>query len=76
MEVMFKSLVTPARSGLTLNCGDLKTRILYPGIPIHSLDGQEACAACACRAALAKYLCPKCLVHHDDLDKIDQDFMP
>jgi len=70
------SLVKPARSGLTMKCGDLKTRVLYPGVPIQALDGQEACAACACRAALANYPCPKCLVHRDDLDKIDQDFTP
>lgn len=72
---MFKPLVKPAQSGVTLNCGDQNMRVLYPGIPIHALDAQEACASCACHASLANYPCPKCLVHHDDLDKIDQDFM-
>jgi hypothetical protein len=59
-----------------VTCGDLRTRVLYPGVSIQALDGQEACAACACRAALANYPCPKCLVHHDDLDEIDRDFTP
>lgn len=76
MEVMLQSLVRPARSGVTVNCGDGNTRILYPGISIQALDGQEACAACACRAALANYPCPKCLVHHDDLEEIDRNFAP
>ena len=66
----------PSRSGMSLRCGDQIQRVLYPGIPIEALDGEEACSACACRAALANHPCPRCLVHHNQLDLIDEQFIP
>jgi hypothetical protein len=50
------------------------TRVLYPAIPYKSLDGEEACAISACRAALAIYPCPRCLVHKRDLHQITKVF--
>jgi hypothetical protein len=76
MDVIFDPVKQPARAGMTLKCGDHICRVLYPGIPIQALDGEEACAACACRAALANYPCPRCLVHHNQLDMIDEQFTP
>jgi hypothetical protein len=71
---MFASLQRPARSGETVTCGDSLTRVLYPAIPYKSLDGEEACAVSACRAALANYPCPRCLIHKCDLHKITKVF--
>ncbi|KIM72356.1 hypothetical protein PILCRDRAFT_93491 [Piloderma croceum F 1598] len=76
MGVIFKPMENPSRSGMTLRCGDSIQRVLYPGIPIECLDGEEACSACACHAALANHPCPQCLVHHDLLDLIDRKFIP
>jgi hypothetical protein len=76
LEVVFIPLRSPSCSGMAITCGDNVTRVLYSGIPIETLDGEEATSAAACRAALANYPCPKCLVHHDDLHNIDQQYMP
>ncbi|KAI0309540.1 hypothetical protein OF83DRAFT_1071905, partial [Amylostereum chailletii] len=57
-----------------LTCGDSITRVLYPGILIASLDGEEAAVFCCLRAALANYPCPKCLVHHNDLHRLVASF--
>jgi hypothetical protein len=73
---MFEPLEEPSHGGMTLRCGDRIQRVLYPGIPIEALDGEEACSACGCRAALANHPCPRCLVHHNQLDLIDRQFTP
>ncbi|KAJ7692037.1 hypothetical protein B0H14DRAFT_2651828, partial [Mycena olivaceomarginata] len=39
--------------------------VLFPRLPILSLDGEEACICAATRAALADFPCPRCLVRHD-----------
>lgn len=72
--VMLHSLLMPSRSGMTQNCGDKKRRVGYPGIPIISIDGEEACAICLTKAANANYPCAKCLVHQSNLDKIDKQY--
>ncbi|KII85171.1 hypothetical protein PLICRDRAFT_57110 [Plicaturopsis crispa FD-325 SS-3] len=76
LGVVFGPMRGPAKHGEAVGCGDMIARVLYPGIPYHSLDGEEACALACCRAALANYPCPRCLVHRDDLDKITQTFPP
>ncbi|KAJ7663215.1 hypothetical protein DFH06DRAFT_1395296 [Mycena polygramma] len=73
-KIIFATLLKPAKHGEALTCGDDIERVCYPGIPITSIDGEEACSVSACRAALAHYPCPRCLVHHDELDKICQTF--
>lgn len=72
--VMLQSLIKPAQSGLALECGDRKRRVCYPGIPITSLDGQEACSVCGTKAANADHPCAKCLVHKTELHKNDKQF--
>ncbi|KAJ7827364.1 hypothetical protein B0H14DRAFT_3720925 [Mycena olivaceomarginata] len=47
---------------------------IHPGILILSLDGKEASYFNACRAALANYPCPKCLMHHSELHCITKKF--
>lgn len=73
-SIIFGSLIKPAKHGETLTCGDSINRVCYPGIPIMSIDGEEACSVSACRAALANFPCPRCLVHKDNLDRICQSF--
>ncbi|KAJ7680005.1 hypothetical protein B0H17DRAFT_1206155 [Mycena rosella] len=73
-KIIFGSLIQPAKHGEALTCGDNILRVCYPGIPITSIDGEEACSVSACRAALALFPCPRCLVHHNDLDKICKSF--
>ncbi|KAJ6474054.1 hypothetical protein C8R47DRAFT_1076489 [Mycena vitilis] len=46
---------------------DSVNRVLFPRIPVLSLDGEEACTCAATRGALADFLCPRCLVRHDQL---------
>jgi hypothetical protein len=67
---MLQTLRYPSRFGELITCGDGKKRVLYPGILIASLDGEEACYYCGCRAALANYPCLRCIVHFDDLDDL------
>lgn len=74
--VIFDPMKGASYNGMALYCGDKIKRVLYPGIPIEALDGEEACSACACRAALANYPCPRCLVHHNQLDMIDKKYPP
>jgi hypothetical protein len=59
-----------------MTCGDNVDRVIHVGIPIQALDGEEATSACACRAALANYPCPRCLAYHTDLHNIDHTFIP
>ncbi|KAJ7090711.1 hypothetical protein C8R44DRAFT_835939 [Mycena epipterygia] len=73
-KIIFGSLRKPAKHGETLKCGDKIQRVCYPGIPITSIDGEEACSVSACRAALAHFPCPRCLVHHNDLGKLCESF--
>ncbi|KAJ7743894.1 hypothetical protein B0H14DRAFT_3607170 [Mycena olivaceomarginata] len=42
-------------------------KVLFPRLPILSLDGEEACTGAATRASLADFPCPRCLVHHGQL---------
>ncbi|KAJ7696268.1 hypothetical protein B0H17DRAFT_929612 [Mycena rosella] len=74
--IIFKSLLRPARNGETVKCGDGLNRVLFPGIPYHSLDGEEACSMCACRAALANFPCPRCLVPKAQLHSLLKEFTP
>ncbi|KAJ7082343.1 hypothetical protein C8R43DRAFT_1092786 [Mycena crocata] len=62
--VIFKSLVRPSRD------------VLFPGIPYHKLDGEEACPMCACRAALADFPCLRCLVPKVELHSLLKKFTP
>ncbi|KAJ7875714.1 hypothetical protein B0H14DRAFT_2568563 [Mycena olivaceomarginata] len=73
-KILFGPLLGPAKHGETLTCGDEIKRVCYPGIPVTSIDGEEACSVSACRAALANCPCPRCLVHHNDLAKICKSF--
>ncbi|KAJ7887705.1 hypothetical protein B0H13DRAFT_2235087 [Mycena leptocephala] len=72
--VYHKSLRRPSRNGETVKCGDGIDRVLFPGIPYHSLDGEEACTLCACRAAMANFPCPRCLVPQAELHSLLKEF--
>ncbi|EGO29424.1 hypothetical protein SERLADRAFT_433403 [Serpula lacrymans var. lacrymans S7.9] len=76
LGIVFKTLQRPARHGEAMKCGDSHNRIIHPGIPIKSLDGEESCVVTAMWAALANYPCPKCLVHHNELHNINGTFEP
>jgi hypothetical protein len=65
--------MTPSQEGETVTCGDDITRVLFPGIPIHSLDGEEAGCTCAARGQKADHPCPRCLVHKSELHKVLKD---
>lgn len=74
LEVIFSSLKSRSWNGEPLECWDKLVRVFHPGIHILSLDGKEAAYFNACRAALANYPCPKCLVHHCELHKLTKTF--
>ncbi|TFK47051.1 hypothetical protein OE88DRAFT_1774381 [Heliocybe sulcata] len=73
---VFKSLRRRSWLGETLKCGDSQIRTLYPDMLILSLDGEEAANFCACRATLANYPCPKCLVDKAHLHRLSGSFEP
>ncbi|KAJ7797350.1 hypothetical protein B0H14DRAFT_3093169 [Mycena olivaceomarginata] len=74
LQVIFSSLKTRSWSGEPIRCPDNLVRVFHPGILIESLDGKEASYFNACRAALANFPCPKCLVHKSDLHRITREF--
>jgi len=76
MEVIFGPIRDRLHSGDAKTCCDDCIRVLYPGIPFSSLDGEEGCSITAMRAAFSNFPCPKCLVHHNELHKIDGTFEP
>jgi len=73
---VFQTTRGPSNHGVAVRCGDTTIRNVYPGIHIESLDGEEAAAFCCCRAALANYPCPKCLVHKAQLQEVTKSFTP
>ncbi|KAJ7119998.1 hypothetical protein C8R46DRAFT_1149767 [Mycena filopes] len=74
LKIIFASLKSRSWSGEPIRCPDGLVRVFHPGILINSLDGKEAAYFNACRAALAKFPCPKCLVEKCDLHKITTTF--
>ncbi|KJA12958.1 hypothetical protein HYPSUDRAFT_73169 [Hypholoma sublateritium FD-334 SS-4] len=74
LKQVFRTLKRRSWYGEAHRCADGEYRILYPGILIESQDGEEASYFCACRAALANYPCPKCLVCKDELHCVSRTF--
>ncbi|KAJ7655541.1 hypothetical protein B0H17DRAFT_956309 [Mycena rosella] len=74
LKVVFASLKSRSWNGEAFECWDKLVRVFPPGILITSLDGKEAAYFNACRAALANYPCPKCLVHKDELHRLTKVF--
>ncbi|KAJ7194917.1 hypothetical protein GGX14DRAFT_377430, partial [Mycena pura] len=69
-RVLVESLGKRSRDGEAVSCGDDISRVVYPALPIHSLDGKEADATTGTRAALAHFPCARCLVRADQLRDI------
>ena len=44
--------------------------MVFPGIPIHFLDGEEAWWTCAAQGSASDHPCPHCLVYKRDLHKV------
>lgn len=74
LAIIFESVCKRSHQGEGVKCGDGLARVLFPGLHILSLDGEEACAACACRSGQANYPCPQCLVPKEALHKITESF--
>ncbi|KAJ7347985.1 hypothetical protein DFH08DRAFT_867079 [Mycena albidolilacea] len=74
LEVIFSSLKLRLWNGELLECWDKLVCVFHPRIHILSLDRKEAAYFNACRAALANYPCPKCLVQHCKLHKLTKTF--
>ncbi|KAJ7125922.1 hypothetical protein C8R44DRAFT_702274 [Mycena epipterygia] len=74
LAVIFSSLKSRSWNGEPIRCPDSLVRVFHPGVVISSLDGKEAAYFNACRAALANFPCPKCLVHKSDLHRITSTF--
>ncbi|KAJ7125530.1 hypothetical protein C8R43DRAFT_1146762, partial [Mycena crocata] len=65
--VFVETLQEHASGGKCVPCGDSIRRVLFPRLPILSLDGEEACTCTATRGSLADFPCPRCLARHDQL---------
>ena len=74
MSEIFHPIRQRSQVGDAQTCGDNKVRVVHPGVPSTSVDGEEGCTLTTTHAALANYPCPKCLVHHDKLHNIDRCF--
>jgi len=70
LKKIFNSLEIRSQQGEAVKCGDGVHRVLFPGIPIQSVDGEEACSTCATRGASADHPCPRCLVHKHQLHEV------
>ncbi|KAG2148877.1 hypothetical protein DEU56DRAFT_729847 [Suillus clintonianus] len=76
LAVVFGSLRSRGRCGEAMKCGDQVQRVIYPGIPIASVDSEESWALTSTRAGLADYPCPKCLVHNCSQHNLASVFEP
>ena len=47
LQRIFKTLEIPSQQGEAVKCGNGLHCVLFPGIPIHTLDGEEAWNTCA-----------------------------
>ncbi|KAJ7430758.1 hypothetical protein B0H11DRAFT_2390246, partial [Mycena galericulata] len=65
--IFVETLQQHASGGHCVTCGDAVRRVLFPRLPVLSLDGEEACTWTATRGALADFPCPRCLARHDQL---------
>jgi len=70
LKKIFKSLEICSQQGEAVKCGDGVHCVLFPGIPIQSVDGEEACSTCGTWGASADHPCPHCLVHKDQLHEV------
>ncbi|KAJ7191815.1 hypothetical protein GGX14DRAFT_380770 [Mycena pura] len=66
-RVFVQSLGKRSENGEGVTCGDSISHVIYPAIPIASLDGKEADIYTTTRAALAHFPCARCLVRSDQL---------
>ncbi|KAJ7052426.1 hypothetical protein C8F01DRAFT_1065968 [Mycena amicta] len=69
-RVFVEPLARCSKTGESVTCGDTTPRVLFPAIPIASLDGKEADMYTNTRAALAHFPCARCLVRADQLCQI------
>nr|GAT50600.1 predicted protein [Mycena chlorophos] len=69
-RVFVDSLGKRSKDGEAVICGDETTRVLYPAIPVSSIDGKEADAITGTRAALSLVPCARCLAGTDELRDI------
>ncbi|KAF8520305.1 hypothetical protein JB92DRAFT_3285845 [Gautieria morchelliformis] len=74
LKKIFYSLELRSQEGEAVKCGDEIHRVLFPGIAVHSLDGEEAYATCAARGASADYPCPRRLIHKSQLHNLTGNF--
>ncbi|KAF8516875.1 hypothetical protein JB92DRAFT_3082636 [Gautieria morchelliformis] len=74
LKKIFHSLELQSQEGEAVKCGDKIHRVLFPGIAVHSLDGEEAYATYAARGASADYPCPRCLIHKSQLHNLTGNF--
>ncbi|KAJ6483401.1 hypothetical protein C8R45DRAFT_932013 [Mycena sanguinolenta] len=65
--IFVETLQRHASGGKCVTCGDNVNRVLFPRLPVFSLDGEEACTCAATRGSLADFPCPRCLVCHNQL---------
>ncbi|KAJ7825670.1 hypothetical protein B0H14DRAFT_2820100, partial [Mycena olivaceomarginata] len=71
LRIIFaESLGKRSHSGDCISCADGMRMVLYPAIPIASLDGKEMSIFTATRGPLANYPCSRCLVRGDQLHDI------
>ena len=74
LAIIFAKTRDASWRGLSLQCGDTRNRVLFPGLFIESLDGQEAWHYCCCREGHARHPCPRCLVASTQLHELTRSF--
>ncbi|KZV80209.1 hypothetical protein EXIGLDRAFT_817146, partial [Exidia glandulosa HHB12029] len=68
--IVFASLKDHSLFGSAATCGDQSIRVLWPGVLIVSMDGEESYYFCASKATGAKVPCSCCLCKKEDLSRL------
>ncbi|KIJ50224.1 hypothetical protein M422DRAFT_245466 [Sphaerobolus stellatus SS14] len=73
---ILRTLRRKSHRGEAATCGDKITRVVYPGILIDTVDGEEGYCLCGTRGVQANHICPRCLVFKGELHKLSKSFIP
>jgi hypothetical protein len=71
LAIIFAEMKKISVHGEVTRCGDGKARIIFPAVPIHSMDLEETWVFTGCRSLNAKFPCPRCLVSNSEQHDYD-----
>ncbi|KAG1736663.1 uncharacterized protein EDB91DRAFT_1238031 [Suillus paluster] len=69
-KLILKCLRSKRKHGGWVECWDKLQRLFFPFVPILSADYKEQCVMSLIHGVMGKFLCPICLVPHDELHSL------